>query len=111
MNARQKAKKYKIEAELVKAKAEAYDRMMRAEYFNKGAQRCRGEIRTLQIKRIVDFRVPEEFVKREMAHEIAKGLFETNMIDYKIYYSDETRSREIKARLMVVEPNNNFDRW
>ena len=104
MNARQKAKKYK-------AKAEMYDRMIRHELFNKALSRSRGEIRTLQINRIVDFRVPEEFVKREMAHEIAKSLFENNMIDYKIYFSDETRSREIKARLTVVEPNNNCDRW
>lgn len=105
MNARQKAKKYKKIAERYKDKAEAWDRYMRAEAFKEIARRRYGTIKTLKVAKYWDDRVPEEFLKGEIAREIAECLLREGYIDFKVNdnYNEYNMMRRVIATIKVTK--------
>lgn len=105
MNARQKAKKYKKIAERYKDKAEAWDRYMRSEAFKEIARRRYGTIETLKVVKYWDDRVPEEFLKGEIAREIAECLLREGYIDFKVNdnYNEYNMMRRVVATIKVTK--------
>lgn len=105
MNARQKAKKYKKLAEINKAKADAYDRYMRAEALKRQLERSGGEIKTIKVVKYWDDRFPEEFVKDDIAREFGNFCLENNLIDFKIEnnYNEYNKMRRVVATLKVAK--------
>ena len=105
MNARQKAKKYKKIAERYKDKAEVWDRYMRAEAFKEIARRRYGTIETLKVVKYWDDRVPEEFLKGEIAREIAECLLREGYIDFKVNenYNEYNMMRRVVATIKVTK--------
>ena len=84
MNARQKAKKYKKLVELYKDKAEAYDRHARADAFRRQYEReSYGTIETIKICKYFDDRLPEEYIKNDVAKSIAEYCLENGLIKFK----------------------------
>ena len=104
MNARQKAKKYKKIAERYKDKAEAWDRYMRAEAFNKTVRRY-GTIETIKVAKYWDDRVSEEFLKGEISRDIAECLLREGYIDFKVNdnYNEYNMMRRVIATIKVTK--------
>ena len=103
MNARQKAKKYKKIAERYKDKAEAWDRHMRAEAFNKMARRY-GTIETFKVCKYWDDRVPEEFLKGEISRAIAECLLREGYISFEVEdYNEYNMMRRVIATIKVTK--------
>lgn len=107
MNLRQKAKKYKQLAEINKAKAEAFDRYIRYSNNHYGMYGMGGywNIETLCVAKLWDDRCPEEFVKREIAKEIAECLIRDGHIDFEVDddYDERSGLRRVIARLSVTK--------
>jgi len=106
MNARQKAKKYKKIAERYKDKAEAYNRIMRSEAFNKEVhKRCYGTIETVKILKYWDDRVPDIFVRREIANELGKYCLENDLICFEVNdnYDEYNGKRRVVGILKIAK--------
>lgn len=108
MNLRQKAKKYKQMAEINKAKAEAFDRNAKRYLngcFGMYGTGGYGTIETLTVAKLWDDRCPEEFVKREVAEEIAECLVRDGYIQFEVDQNYDVRSglRRVKAYLSVTK--------
>ena len=83
MNARQKAKKYKKMAEQYKDKAEAFDRIARADAFRRQYERGYGTIDTIKICKYWDERLPEEYIKNDIAKSIGDFCLENGLIKFE----------------------------
>ena len=106
MNARQKAKRYKKEAESNAEKASAYDILMRTRAFEREAHKRRyGTIETFKVCKYWDDRVPEEFIKREISQEIADSLLREGYIDFKVNdnYNEYNMVRRVVATIKVTK--------
>ena len=104
MNARQKAKRYKKIAERYKEKAEAYDRYMKEEMYKRAVRRY-GTIETLKVVKYWDDRIPEEFIKNEIAQEFAKCLLQEGYIDFKVNdnYNEYNMVRRVIGTIKVTK--------
>lgn len=85
MNARQKAKKYKKYIKALETENALYKISQRAEAFLRTNEKRRfGTLETIKICKYWDDRIPEDFVKREIAEEIARFMIENNMIHWEV---------------------------
>lgn len=82
MNARQKAKKYKKYIKTLEAEVAICGIAQRAEAFRRAT--AIGTLETFKICKYWDDRIPEDFVKREIAEEIARFMIENNMIHWEV---------------------------
>lgn len=105
MNVRQKVKKYKKIAERYKDKAEAWDRYMMCEALRKSVIRRYGTIETLKIAKYWDDRVPEEFLKGEIARDFAECLLREGYIHFEVSdnYNEYNMMRRIIATIKVTK--------
>ena len=107
MNARQKAKKYKKMAERYKDKANAWDRHQRSELYKQTFRRGYGTIETLKVAKLLDYRVlvDEEFLKKEMAMELAEALLREGYINFKVddEFNEYTMASRMTATLKVTK--------
>lgn len=107
MNARQKAKKYKKMAERYKDKAEAWDRQQRTELYKHAFRRGYGTVETLKVAKRLDYRVlvDEEFLKKEMAMELAEALLREGYINFKVddEFDEYTMASRMTATLKVTK--------
>ena len=109
MNARQKAKRYKQVAEMNKAKAEAFDRLMRANAFRRVNERRVIPLRIAQI--LPNYGCLPQYAENRAKELIAQKLGEF-LIDNKLVYfeiSDAVSftgedATKITATLTVLEP-------
>lgn len=114
MNARQKAKKYKKMVERYKDKAEAWDMYLKYSRNSYGIHPRRyGTIETLKVVKWWDDRIQgyEEFLKKEVAMEIADCLLREGYIDFKVdeEYNEYTMARKMTATLKVTKGGWNDD--
>lgn len=85
MNARQKAKKYKKYIEKLENEVAIYRIEQRAEEFRRAnAKRSIGTLETFKIVKLWDDRIPEEYLKREMAEEIGRFMIENKLIHWEV---------------------------
>lgn len=85
MNARQKAKKCKKYIEELEKEVAVCRIQQRAEAFRRAtAKRSIGTLETFKIVKLWDDRVPEEYLKREMAEEIGRFMLENNLIYWEV---------------------------
>lgn len=85
MNARQKAKKCKKYIKELEKEVAVYRIQQRAEAFRRAtAKRSIGTLETIKICKYWDDRIPEDFVKIEIAEEIARFMIENNMIYWEV---------------------------
>lgn len=105
MNLRQKAKKYKKISERYKDKAEAWDSHIKTEMLKNAINRRYGIIDTLKIVKFWDDRVPDIFVKKEIANEIGKYCLENDLIYFEVdNYDGYNGMRRIVGTLKMVKP-------
>lgn len=109
MNLRQKAKKYKKEAERYKNKANAWDTYLRYSnhFYSAFPSRGYGTIETFKVAKMWDDRVPvdEDYFKKEMAMELAECLLREGYIDFKVEseYSQYNLNKLMIATLKVTQ--------
>lgn len=85
MNARQKAKRCKKYIKELEKEVALYRIMQRAEEFRRTNEKRRlGTLETFKIVKFWDDRVPEEYLKREMAEEIGRFMTENNLIYWEV---------------------------
>lgn len=112
MNLRQKAKKYKKEAERYKNKANAWDAYLRYSNHFYGAfpSRAYNTIETLKVAKFWDDRFPEEIIKKSIAQDLAECLLRDGYIDFKIDdYNEYNMKRRVVATLKVTKGGFNDD--
>lgn len=105
MNLRQKAKKYKQIAEINKAKAEAFDSIAVKRHLNSRFGMGYGTIETLTIVKLWDDRCSEDFVKAEIAKDIAECLLREGYISFEVDDDCDhyTGLRKVRAFLLIAK--------
>ncbi len=105
MNARQKAKKCKKYIKELEEEVMVYRVIQRAEAFKENVRRRYGTIETLKVAKYWDDRVPEEFLKGEIAREIAEYLLREGYIDFKVNdnYNEYNMMRRVIATIKVTK--------
>lgn len=104
MNARQKAKKYKRLVEQYKSKADAYDRAVRIDLFNRQTIPYRIEkLRYMKLVPTFDLQYrPIEILKDEMATDIGKALLDNNYINWKVEDRAELNCKQYSALINIA---------
>ncbi len=105
MNARQKAKKCKKYIKELEEEVMVYRVIQRAEAFKENVRRRYGTIETLKVVKYWDDRVPEEFLKGEIAREIAECLLREGYVDFKVNdnYNEYNMMRRVIATIKVTK--------
>ena len=104
MNARQKAKKYKILAEEYKKKADAYDRFVKIDMYNQETIPYRIErLRCMKLVPVLELKYkPADILKMEMATDIGKALLDNNYINWKVEDRAELDCKQYSALINVA---------
>ena len=83
MNARQKAKTYKRLYENMSQEAWRLRHLLRNEALRDQVHRGYGEVDTIKIVKYWDDRLPEEYIKNEIARGLAEFCLENNLIKFE----------------------------